>query len=159
MNALNMNDVANVTINDVRFAIHKFRGFTSVRVGATALAVLSPAAPLLGAVAGFGDEADVDIGKALSSLGPALAALDADRVEMLARELTEKNGNVFYERDSKPLQFTESSIDELFGGDISHLFELMKEVITLNFSGLFTWLGTLFGKDAEEAEEQTESLV
>ena len=157
MNAVDINDVSYANINGTRFCIRKFRGFTTVRIGATALAALSPAAPILGALMGEGEAADTSITKALGSLGSSLATLDARQVETLARELTTNNGNVTYEQDGRPQTFTENSIDELFGGDIQYLFALMKEVITLNFGGLFTWLGTLFGNRAEEG--QTVSLI
>jgi len=160
MNAVKLNDVANVTINGTRLAIHKFRAFTSMRIAAAAMATLSPAAPIIGALLGEGESANSTITTALASLGPSLATLDPRQVEDFARELTVTNGNVFYEQHGKPVNFTESSADELFGGDISHLFALMKEVIELNYGGLFIWLKTLFGNSEEDGEaDKVESLT
>jgi len=157
MNAVDMNDIKTITINKTRFAIRKFRGLTSVRVGTAAIAALSPAAGLIGGLFGITENADADIGKSLQGLGASMTSLEPKKVESLVTELTILNKNVSYEQESRAIDFTESSIDELFGGDIQYLFELIKEVITLNYRGLFTWLGGLFGKAAEDG--QMESLI
>jgi hypothetical protein len=161
MKAVGVNDVVHVVINGVKFGIRKFRGYTTMGIGAAVISTLAPVAPLIGALLGEGDAADMDMSSALSSLGLSLMKLEPKKIVEISRELLEVHGNVSYELKGEYHSFTESSVDDTLDGNPAHIVTLILEVLKINYGGLFTMLGDQFGNRAQEEpeDEQVQSLI
>ena len=143
-------NVTEKRIGENAFYIKPFPAFTAANLSGELASILAPVlsslAPLFGD--GDGDVMDMDIEKALPSVGAAFSGISGDRFEKIMKKLLIDNRNISVEGEATENEVKLLSYDlanEIFCGDIDEMYILCFEVIKLNFGGFFKKLGTQSG--------------
>ena len=143
-------NVTEKRIGENAFYIKPFPAFTAANLSGELASILAPVlsslAPLFGDDGG--DVMDMDIEKALPSVGAAFSGISGDRFEKIMKKLLIDNRNISVEGEATDNEVKLLSYDlanEIFCGDIDEMYILCFEVIKLNFGGFFKKLGTQSG--------------
>lgn len=145
-------NVTEKRIGENSFFIKPFPAFTAANLSGELAAILAPVlaglAPLFGNVDGDEDVMNMDMEKALPSIGAAFSGISGDRFEKIMKKLLIDNRNISVEGEATDNETKLLSYDlanEIFCGDIDEMYMLCFEVIKLNFGGFFKKLGTQSG--------------
>ena len=140
-------------IGEYRYFIRPFRAFVAANLSAELINLVSPVlsmiAPLIGQISDASDVniMDMDAEKIFNSASPALAKLDADKLESVMKTLLVTYRNVSVEGpgvDGTEV-LSQDLADEIFCTGLDEMFILCFEVVRINYAGFFMKLGARSG--------------
>ena len=142
------------------FYVRPLPAFTAAGISGEIFGIIVPAlgsiAPLLGAKGDVASLFDIDTEIVAKALATGASGLSFEKLEYLLRKLLVQYHNISFEsidKKGKPQVLTEELANDVFCGDVHHLYILAIDVIKSNYSGFFEKLGSLFGGHAGALEK------